>query len=621
MGIFDSLHVGYSGLSASQTAINTTSHNITNANTDGYSRQRVNQKVNIPLHEIPGDVGSGTHVDTITRIHDEFVYGRLKNSSSKLEFNEFSKDILQEITTYLPDLQDAGIANDLKQFFNDWSNVAQYPGDSSQKVLLAQSTQNLSESLKSTKDTLEGVQDRLNEQFSVTVDEVNKIAKEIANVNKNINSVESTYQANANDLRDHRDGLELRLSKLINSTVFKGKIHSNNSVDRSLTDQGKDYNINIAGLNIVDGATFHPLQASDASSSSKYNSLYFVDHNGQKADITSKIKSGKLGAIVALRGDGVDARGKATNSKIQDYIDSVDNLAKGMIQGVNSIYAQSPKERMSSDSFSSIGDKKQVLSLSDIKEGSFDVIVYNAQGEEVAKRSININTKTTMNDQSTQATKDASIIGQINGNVDDNGDNDGTNDIDDFFTAIYSTDSSDPAHVTSSIGLQPKLEGYTIAIQDNDTNFAGALGMHRFMQGTDASNIGLESIYKSDASKIQANKSPIDGNNEVASQMVTLQHQNLSFDTKNDATTSNTIEGFYRGLSTQIASDAGAATSNFEATKVLHRTVEEQMQSVSGVDMDEELINLMKYQTAYQASAKVITAIDQMVNTLLGMKQ
>ena len=607
MGIFDSLHIGYSGLTTAQSGINTTSHNISNANTEGYSRQRIAQKVNPAIHNIPGDVGNGTHVETITRIHDEFVYARMKNSSAKLEFNEFSKDTLQEITQYLPDLQDNGIANDLKTFFNDWSNVAQYPGDSSQKILLAQSTETLSRSLQETKNTLEDVQTRLNVHFKSTVDEVNKIAKEIASVNKDINRVESTYQSHANDLRDHRDGLELRLAKLVDATVFKGKLTTDNSVDRSLTDQGKDYNINIAGFNIVDGASYHPLVAGDSTSESKLNSLYFIDHNSHKSDITSKIKSGKLGAIIDLRGDGVDASGKATNSKIQTYIDNLDNMASGLIESVNSIYAQSPQASLVSSATTGLQTDSRVITNEHIKEGTFDLVVYNELGEEVAKRSITVDTDTTMD----KASDLNSIVAQINKNNDDNGDNDGTNDVDDYFTASFGTDK---------LSIKPKGEGYTIAISDNGTNFAGALGMHRFFRGENASNIGLESALAGDSSKIQSYKSPIDGNNEVANQMVSLQHATITFDNSNGTTSSNTIEGFYRGTTGLIASDAGAATSNYEATKVLHRTVEEQMTSVSGVDMDEELVNLMKYQTAYQASAKVISAIDEMVNTLLGMK-
>ena len=606
MGIFDSLHIGVSGMMASQAGINTTSHNITNVNTEGYSRQRTEQKVNMPIHEIPGDVGNGVHVDRITRIHDEFAYSRMKSASAKMEFHEFSKDTLQEITNLMPDLSGNGVANDLKQFFNNWSNVALYPGDNAQKVLLVQGAQTLSETIKETKVGLEDAQVRLNNNFKASVDEVNKIAEEIASINKDINRVESTFESNANDFRDHRDALELRLAKLIDATVFKGKLHTDNSLDRSMTDQGKDYNINIAGFNIVDGASFHPLHADDGSSTTKLNSLFFVDQDNQKVDVTSKIRSGKIGAIISLRGDGVDANGKATNSKIQGYIDNLDSLAKGLVESVNNIYAKSPQDEIVSQPLTLSKDLPIAGDDAHIKTGSFDVVVYNTLGEAVATRTVTIDKKTAIDDGTPR-----SIIEQINQNKDDNGDNDGSNDVDDFFEASFGVES---------FSLKPKQSGYTVAINDHGTNFAGVIGANTFFRGDSASNIDVASKLKNDPSKVQAYQSPIDGNNEVASEMVTLQHATLDFDTPSGGRTQNSIEGFYRTTTAKIATDAGDATSHFEATQALHRTIKEQMDSVSGVDMDEELVNLMKYQTVYQASAKVITTIDEMVNTLLGLK-
>ena len=90
MGIFDALHIGYSGLNTSQAGINTTSHNISNANTEGYTRQRITQKSNTPLHSIPGDSGSGVRVGSINRIHNEFVFARARDSASILEYDEFT---------------------------------------------------------------------------------------------------------------------------------------------------------------------------------------------------------------------------------------------------------------------------------------------------------------------------------------------------------------------------------------------------------------------------------------------------------------------------------------------------------------------------------------------------
>jgi flagellar hook-associated protein 1 FlgK len=611
MGIFDSLNVGYSGLSTAQAGINTTSHNISNANTDGYSRQRISQKVNIPLHNLPGDVGSGVHVDTINRIHDEFVYSRLKSSSAKVEHDEFMKDTLTEITTYMPDLQNNGIANDMKNFFNSWSNVALYPNDSSQKVLLADATVSLTKSIKDTKTSLGELQTRLDDRLIVAVDEVNKIGQEIANINKDINSVESTFEANANDLRDTRDSLELRLAKLVDATVFKGKLRSDSSVDRALTDQGTDYNINIAGRNLVDGASFHPLvlDTSGASPTSKFTSVNYMDEDYKKIDITPNLKGGKIGAIIALKGDGIDESGRATNSKIQRYIDDLDSYAKGVIEGVNSVYAQSPQKSLQTKAFEGINETSKITTIDGIKEGNFDLIVYDNSGKEVARRAINIDNDTIMEDP-TNINKN-SLINQINKNVDDNGDNDGSNDVDDYFKATFGD---------RKIGIEPLMSGYTIAIEDHGSNFAATSGVHKFFEGNDASDIKLNDKLKADVSKIQSYGSPVDGNNDVANKMVAFQFQDVTFGRENETKTTNTIEGFYRDLTANIASDAAQSVRNHDASTVLNATIVEQQNSVSGVDMDEELIALMKYQTAYQANAKVITAIDKMVDTLLGMK-
>jgi flagellar hook-associated protein 1 FlgK len=80
------------------------------------------------------------------------------------------------------------------------------------------------------------------------------------------------------------------------------------------------------------------------------------------------------------------------------------------------------------------------------------------------------------------------------------------------------------------------------------------------------------------------------------------------------------IEAYYRYGTSRIASDAHQSTINKDAANVLNQAVIDEFKSVSGVDMDEELVNLMKYQTAYQANAKVITAVDKMLDTLLSIK-
>ena len=615
MGIFDSLHTGYSGLKTTQSGINTTSHNISNANTEGYSKQRISQRVNAPIHNIPGDVGAGVHVDSISRSHDAFVYGRLKSSSSNLSYSQKMETTLQEITTYAPDLDNLGIAKDIKDFFSSWSDVAQNPSDDSQKVVLVRSMESLTQNLNEGSSRLHGLQERLNEEFTGGIEKVNRIASEIVTVNKNINKIESTNSAtaNANDLRDQRDRLELELSKMLNIEVSKGRIQKDAGSTANRTDMGVDYNINVGGFNLVDGTTFHPLRAEDGVNNTKMNSAYYMDANQKRVDVTGFIKGGELGAVLDLRGDNIDSNtGRATNSKIQKYIDDLDTFANTFRQAVNSVYATNAQERIVTDNLGAIGESGSVVDFEGIKEGSFDIKIYDNNGNQVLSRSITIDDRTTLSKYSDGSTNPNSIVEQINANKDDNLDNDGTNDLDDLFRADI---------VNGKLRINSLTEGnYTIAIEDNGTNFAGATGVNKLFEGDSAANMTLSREILNNPSNIVGNKAPIDGNSDLANQMVALQYENLSFNSPDGVETKQGIEEFYRYSSSRVAADAHQASINKDAAELLNKTVNDEFKSVSGVDMDEELVNLMKYQTAYQANAKVITAIDQMINTLLGMK-
>ena len=605
MGIFDALNIGYSGLSSSQDAINVTSHNIANQNTPGYSKQRVEQVVKAPLDDkIPGAVGAGVYIDNIKRVHDEYVYTRYKSSNSNLEFANYKKQTLQEISDIFPDLEDNGIAQDLIDFFESWSDLSQDPDNKALKVVLTNNTIRLSEHIKDTNQKLEDIKDRLNDEFKDNIEKINDYAKQIVDINKKINKIENVRQGNANDLRDSRDQIELEMNKLINISVHKGSFNQERS-EKHRTDMGNDYNINIAGHNIVDGVTYHPITIDN---SGKFYTANYYSHDNSKVDFTSKIRGGKLGAIVELRGIGIDKYGKSIDSKIQDYQDDLDSFAKGLIQKTNSLYAQSAQTKMTSDTFE-FSTSSKIADIDDINTGDMTLIVYNNQGDEVAKRTISIDGNTTLDGSSN------SIVSQINANKDDNDDNDGTNDLDDIYQAKV---------VNNTLVIEQKdgKDGYYIAIDDGETNFAGYSGLHKYFDGKGAHDRDLNYDIKNNPDNLHAYKAPVDGNNDFANDMVGLQYEKMDFATSTDREVVNeTISGFYRFNVTKISTDATNATVESSSAESLNKTITEQLESISGVDMDEELTNLMKYQTAYQASAKVITTIDQMINTLLGMKQ
>lgn len=239
------------------------------------------------------------------------------------------------------------------------------------------------------------------------------------------------------------------------------------------------------------------------------------------------------------------------------------------------------------------------------------MIVYDSAGKEVARKSITIDNATTMGDD----TFSTSILTQMNTSKDDNKDNNALNDVDDYFKATFMDNGAFSLSPTSN------NSGYTISIQDHGTNFPGAVGLNQFFIGNDASNIDVKSEYKKDPTSIQGYGAPISGNRDVANAMLQLQYDNLNFYGKSGSVSSNTIAGFYSAVTTKVATDASSSSSSYDTNEALYNTINTQFQSISGVNKDEELANLMQYQSSYSAAAKVITTIDEMLNTLLGIKQ
>ncbi len=621
MGIFDSLHIGYTGLSVSQAGINTTSHNISNVNTPGYNRQRNVQQANPPIHQIPGDVGNGVQVEAIVRIHDEFVFERMSRSSSNLEYQKYKEQTLQEVGGYYPDLEDTGISKDLRDFYSAWSNVVQNPGDDAQKIVLAKSMDALATNLNDTSGKLQHLQERMNDDLVFHIDEVNRLAKEIAKINRNINKVEGDGRSHANDLRDRRDELELSLSKLVNISVFKGKLKTDMSVDRQMTDQGKDYYLNVGGYALVDGTTYHPLSARDSDSRYRFNSIYYENENHEQVDITDAVRGGKIGAIVALRGSHFNSSlERPEHSIVQKYINDLDTFTKTFVQEVNGLYAASPQKNLETDAFEGFKSTDKLINYDTIQEGSFDLVVYDHNGDVAARRTINIDSDTILYNPS-DPNDPHSIVGQINANADDNGDNVGDNDLDDLFKAdMIGLDSQNAGGVLRILPKDTDSE-YVIAMEDHGSHFAGVSGVHKLFEHTLASKVRVVPELAKNPAKIQAYTSPVEGNNELAQRMVDLQHKELSFRRFDGGEVRQTTEGFYRFSASLVAADGEQAKRDADAAETLNKTVTEQFNAVSGVDLDEELVNLMKYQTSYQASAKVITTIDRMVDTLLGIKQ
>jgi flagellar hook-associated protein 1 FlgK len=638
MSLFNSLGIGYSGLDVSQVGISVTGQNIANAETEGYVRQRVIQRAANPVGISPGMQSTGVRVADIERVFDNLTFERFVDVSATKSSSDYMKEKLEVLSTFFPEIDEVGIKTDLHKYFDMWQALADSPDSTAIKVALAQETQNLTEHIHSTREQIRDLQEKVNGEVGAVIDQVNNYAKEIASLNKAIDEVEADGADHANDLRDRRDNLELKLSELINAKVLEGQIPPDSGFkgQEQYREDGKSYGVHsytiqVAGFNIVDGGTYHPIGSTEGTNQLNFHELYYEMQNGNKIPMEDEIIGGKLGAILDIRGRRPnEVTGVPDDGVLQDTINQLDTFAQGLIEATNNIYAQSATNIMQSNDLNIEPNDPLASSDYNVNQGSFSLVVYDVDGNEVAARDIFINETTTLetsfnvllNDD--QSTTGNSIKEQIEAVKDDNGDNDTTNDVDSYLNATF-TDGQFAINVEAT----KKSLGYTFAIVDKSstgidggTNFAGALGMSRYFDGDDAKNITINSTLQDDPTQIQSYSVNVKGNNDIALAMVQLQFDDINFHeigTDGDITRDN-VYGYFDKLVTWVGSTTEAAITTNNTVTAHYSAAQKEYESVSGVNIDEELTNLIKYQTAYGASAKVITTVDQMMTTLLGIK-
>lgn len=604
-GILSSLHTSSTGLNAHQLMVDVTGNNIANASDEFYSRQRVVVAPEKPLYFQKYNLGRGVDIETIQRIHDEFTFSRYRKAASDAQFYDTEFTTLREASAFFPEVDGVGIYNDIEEYFNAWKDVEKNSADSAQKQVLAQKTQTLITNIKDTRNRLFDLQVKSSEELRVTVEEINSIAKQIAEINRKIVEMEDSRELKqANELRDRRDELEFNLSKLIGSNVFKDKLKSHSRLNSESADFDYGYTLNIAGgFNIVDGIHHHPIVIDNKDNDNGLYTVYFQGFDHKRVDITDKITGGKTGALLDLVAYGKNG-GKI--GKLQDYINHLDTFAQGFIEATNGIYAQSATSEIQGDELDI--DKTEVLSSSkyNIKNGGFDVIIYNAKGDEILRKSIKIDGITTMED----------IVDELNKNTDDNNDNNPLNDFDDYYKAYYDNE----AKQFRILAKNPSL-GFSISIEDKGSNFVGAIGINRFLEGSNANDIALKAQYIKDPTLIRQWKAPVSGNFEIATMMLELQHKDSEFYPVRGKKQEMKLPEYFQFVTGKVASDTDEVETISDTKQSILSAVKKEYLAINQVSIDEEMVNLIKFQSGYAANAKVITTIDRMIETLLTIKQ
>ncbi|MDR1709602.1 MAG: flagellar hook-associated protein FlgK [Candidatus Accumulibacter sp.] len=289
-GIFG---IGVSAIQAAQIGLATTSHNIANASTPGFNRQRVLQNANIATLTGGGYVGTGTYVATVERIYDKFLSRQVQTAQTTVSALDEYSTMIGELNTLLAD-EDAGLQSALDGFFEGLNAVNADPASLTTRQTFISSAQTLVSRFQILQGEIDTQYDYVNSKVSNYVDSVNSYAQQIAQVNWQIITAESINNQPPNDLYDQRDYLISELNKVVG---VQTTVNSNGSVNVFFGN----------GQQLVVGTSASKLAAVQSSSDPARLTVGIVNTGGVQELPESIITGGALSGVLQFRSETLDS--------------------------------------------------------------------------------------------------------------------------------------------------------------------------------------------------------------------------------------------------------------------------------------------------------------------------
>ncbi|MDQ0254528.1 flagellar hook-associated protein 1 FlgK [Evansella vedderi] len=530
-------------MATQQAAIKTTGHNIANANTPGYSRQRVNftptQAFPTPgfnAPKIPGQIGTGVKAGEVQRIREAFLDTQFRGENNKHGYWSGSFTALQKMEDIMNEPTDNGLANTMDRFWQSLQDLSTHPEDSGARSVVRQHGIALAETFNYTHDSLKAIQNDYRSQIGVQQNQINSLLDQINNINKQIAAVEP-HGFLANDLYDQRDLLVDQLSQYINITVEQvgsGGL-SKEMADGRYSIRLLDSNGHDTGVTLVDGSRLEAreFRVSYDEGTGLVNGIFVATKQALQGVENPSELNGKPGVFSFNSLDDFPSSGKLKATiEAYGYLDK-DGQEKGLFPEmmadldlmVYTFVEEFNKVHSSGWSLSEIQNGEKA------NDGAgFDFFSYiTAQGQNPIDEN-NI--------------KGAAGRLQVNAAIRHNLDN------------IAASAAAGPGHT-------PREEG-----------FSG------------------------------------DGSNALA--LANVKDAALNF----GGTTTN-VQSFYQGVIGEMAVRTSEAERMMKNSEVLRDSVEDRRQSISGVSLDEEMTNLIQFQHAFNAAARNLTAIDEMLDRVI----
>ena len=312
---FAGLQMGLRALQAHQMGLGVTGHNIANANTEGYSRQRINlvpgnpytvPAFNKPLS--PGQMGTGVQVADIKRVRDEFIEMQLRMESQTTGQWQVLMDGYEQVEMIFNEPSDTGISSTMTAFWKSWQQLSLTPADLPARAVVRQTGALLADAISHTYTQLHRYREEIDSAIGVKVNRINYLAQQVADLNKQIVAV-AVSGDNPNDLLDARDLIVKELAQIANI--------------QAVTDEELQMHISISGSSLVQGSHVSKLALKEDPQG------FRVVWEGTR-DVNAVFNGGELKGLFQLRDDILR----------DGYMAELDRLAQAIVEKVNEVHRQ-----------------------------------------------------------------------------------------------------------------------------------------------------------------------------------------------------------------------------------------------------------------------------------------
>ncbi len=626
---FMGIEIGKKGLLSHQQALHVTGHNISNAANKEYSRQRVVITSTDPLYvpslnraKTPGNIGQGSTVSIVERIRDNFIDDRIVTEKEAMGYWKAKSDFIYQVEIVYNEPSDQSIRTRLDELWKGFEELSKYPEERSTREVVKEKAINLSNEIKHVYRQLYDVQQDTNRQIQHSVNQINMYARDVRDLNERILKSEAVGD-NPNDLKDRRDAIIEKLSEIVNISIGR------NDKDELI--------VYIGGENLVQGEVVRPLKALMDSDNNGY---YKVVWEGTETDID--IRGGSLAALIEVR-DGI----------LRDNINSINAYAVNISDMINEIH----RDGFGRNGETNVDFFKNVM-ISDNVEGNHDLnndgvadvtAIFRVTGNNKidASAAIGINGTLTFitNDQlEAQAQIDYSqndtvnsIIKKINdadlgvaAYINHNGelalkgviskDSDKKNfilrhleDSGQFLVGLTGIlkqsgpqGAFDYRRINDIAKLLPDREHITIAPKHNPASY---------MAVSDSISLDVDKIAAAQGKDIGGtgdyNETNGIGDGSNALRLAHLRHKNAMVDTN------TSFNDFYTSLIARIGTQGEEASDRVKNQETLLKNLTNLRESVSGINLDEEMSNMVTFQHGYNATARLISVFDRMLDTII----